>query len=163
MATTPQKATKAQIAEAKIRAAASGIKMDQSAKGLRNASKGITKGAAIATGAAGAAVAVARNAIKKTAPTRAVGTMKKLSDVTKLKAADKLAPKAGKATAKAKPVSPKTKPAMPKSKGPAVLMGEAAAEAVRKSTTPKGVKEFEKGASKALDKKYPGLYKNGKK
>ena len=42
------------------------------------------------------------------------------------------------------------------------LTGEAAAEAVRKSTTPKGVKEFEKGASRALDKKYPGLYKKSK-
>jgi hypothetical protein len=98
---------------------------------------------------------------KPKAPTRAVNrTDKKLSDFMKTKATAKADPKA---TAKAKPVSPKTKPAMPKSKGPAVLMGEAAAEAVRKSTTPKGVKEFEKGASKALDKKYPGLYKNGKK
>ena len=62
---------------------------------------------------------------------------------------------AAKATAKAKS-------AMPKSKGPAVLVGEAAAEAMRKRTSPKGVKEFEKGASKALDKKYPGLYKKSK-
>ena len=151
MATPAKKPTKAQMDEAKIRAAASGIKMNQSAKGLRNASKTILKGAAAATGAAGAAVTVARNAIKKPAPTRAVGTMKKLSTTAKPKA-----------TAKAKPVSPKAKPPMPKSKGPVVLRGEAAAEAVRKSTTPKGVKEFEKGASKALDKKYPGLYKKSK-
>ena len=59
-----------------------------------------------------------------------------------------------KVTAKAK--------AKPKTKGSAMLKGEAAAEAVRKSTTPKGVKKFEKGASKALDKKYPGLYKKSK-
>jgi hypothetical protein len=63
--------------------------------------------------------------------------------------------------ATAKPTA-KVKPTMPKSKGPATLTGEAAAEAVRKSTTPKGVKKFEKGARKALDKKYPGLYKKSK-
>lgn len=50
----------------------------------------------------------------------------------------------------------------PKPKSTPVLKGEAAAEAVRKSTTPKGVKKFEKEASKALDKKYPGLYKKSK-
>ena len=90
------------------------------------------------------------------APTRAVNrTDKKLSDFMKPKAT-------AKATAKAKPVSPKTKPPMPKSKGPAALTGEAAAKAMQKRTSPKGVKEFEKGASKALDKKYPGLYKKSK-
>ena len=62
----------------------------------------------------------------------------------------------------AKPVSPKTKPVMPKSKGPAVLTGEKAAEALKKRTSPKGVKEFEKRAGKALEKKYPGLYKKSK-
>jgi hypothetical protein len=93
---------------------------------------------------------------KPKAPTRAVNrTGKKLSDFMKPKTT-------AKAPAKAKPVSPKTKPPMPKSKGPAALTGEAAAAAVRKSTTPKGVKEFEKGASRALDKKYPGLYKKSK-
>lgn len=73
-------------------------------------------------------------------------------------------PVAKKTTAKptVKPVSPKTKPATPKSKGPAVLKGEKAAEALKKRTSPKGVKEYEKGASKALDKKYPGLYKKTK-
>jgi hypothetical protein len=59
-------------------------------------------------------------------------------------------------------LSPQTKRTMPKSKGPAVLKGEAAAEAMRKRTSPKGVKEFEKGAKKALEKKYPGLYKKTK-
>ena len=42
------------------------------------------------------------------------------------------------------------------------LTGEKAAEALKKRTSPKGVKEFEKGAKKALDKKYPGLYKKTK-
>jgi hypothetical protein len=67
-----------------------------------------------------------------------------------------------KAKPTAKPVSPKTKPAMPKSKSPAVLTGDKAAEAMRKRTSPKGVKEYEKGAKKALEKKYPGLYKKSK-
>jgi hypothetical protein len=39
------------------------------------------------------------------------------------------------------------------------LTGEAAAKALQKRTSPKGVKEYEKRAGKALDKKYPGLYK----
>ena len=42
------------------------------------------------------------------------------------------------------------------------LTGEAAAKELQKRTSPKGVKEFEKGAKKALDKKYPGLYKKNK-
>ena len=42
------------------------------------------------------------------------------------------------------------------------LTGEKAAEALKKRTSPKGVKEYEKGAKKALDKKYPGLYKKNK-
>ena len=44
---------------------------------------------------------IVNKALSPKAPTRAVGTMRKLSDVTKLKAANKLAPKAGKPTAKA--------------------------------------------------------------
>jgi len=69
---------------------------------------------------------------------------------------------AGVKKSKAKPVAPKTKPATPKSKSPAVLTGDKAAEAMRKRTSPKGVKEYEKGAKKALEKKYPGLYKKTK-
>jgi len=42
------------------------------------------------------------------------------------------------------------------------LTGEKAAEALKKRTSPKGVKEYEKGAKKALEKKYPGLYKKSK-
>jgi hypothetical protein len=50
------------------------------------------------------------------------------------------------------PVKPKVKP----------LTGDKAIEAIRKRTSPKGVKEYEKGAKKALEKKYPGLYKKTK-
>ena len=50
----------------------------------------------------------------------------------------------------------------PKSKASKSLTGEAAAKELQKRTSPKGVKEFEKRASKALDKKYPGLYKKSK-
>jgi len=49
-----------------------------------------------------------------------------------------------------------------KSKASKSLTGEAAAKALQKRTSPKGVKEYEKGAGKALDKKYPGLYKKNK-
>jgi len=46
MAATP-KPTKQQLAQAKLRAASSGINMDQSAKGLRNAGKAIAVGASL--------------------------------------------------------------------------------------------------------------------
>jgi hypothetical protein len=49
-----------------------------------------------------------------------------------------------------------------KSKASKQLTGDKAAEAMRKRTSPKGVKEYEKGAKKALEKKYPGLYKKSK-
>ena len=69
---------------------------------------------------------------------------------------------AAKKTAKPKPVSPKAKPAMPKSKGPAVLAGEAAAKQLQKEISPKGMASAKAAQSKALDKKYPGLYKKSK-
>jgi hypothetical protein len=47
--------------------------------------------------------------------------------------------------------------ATPKAKMP--LTGPAAVKAIQKRTSPQGVKEYEKGAKKALEKKYPGLYK----
>ena len=50
----------------------------------------------------------------------------------------------------------------PKSKASKSLTGEAAAKELQKRTSPKGVKEYEKGAKKALEKKYPGLYKKSK-
>jgi hypothetical protein len=49
-----------------------------------------------------------------------------------------------------------------KSKASKSLTGEKAAEEMRKRTSPRGVRKYEKGASKALDKKYPGLYKKSK-
>lgn len=62
MAYKAPKPTKAQLAEAKVRAAASGIAMNQSAKGLRNASKAIVAGASMLP--AGRAVKVATTAAK---------------------------------------------------------------------------------------------------
>jgi hypothetical protein len=53
--------------------------------------------------------------------------------------------------------NPKSKPKASKS-----VTGEKAAEALKKRTSPRGVKKFEKRAGKALDKKYPGLYKKSK-
>jgi|LakMenEpi03Aug12_release.lakeMendotaPanAssembly.Ray.scaffolds.fasta_scaffold2708237_1 hypothetical protein len=57
------------------------------------------------------------------------------------------------------PVKPKSST---KSKASKSLTGDKAIEAIRKRTSPKGVKEYEKGAKKALEKKYPGLYKKSK-
>lgn len=49
---------------------------------------------------------------------------------------------------------------MPKiGKKPAPLTGPAAVEAIQKRVSPSGVKKAEAGAKKAIDKKYPGLYK----
>jgi len=54
--------------------------------------------------------------------------------------------------------TPKTP--MPKiGKKPAPLTGPAAVEALQKRVSPSGVKKAEAGAKKAIDKKYPGLYK----
>ena len=93
---------------------------------------------------------------KPKAPTRAVNrTGKKLSDFMKPKAT-------AKATAKAKPVSPKTKPPMPKPKASAMPRGEAAAKQLQKEISPKGMASAKAAQSKALDKKYPGLYKKSK-
>jgi hypothetical protein len=55
----------------------------------------------------------------------------------------------------AKPVSPAKKKLMP-------LVGPAAVEALQKRVSPSGVKKAESGAKKAIDKKYPGLYKKKK-
>lgn len=49
-----------------------------------------------------------------------------------------------------------------KSKASKSTTGDKAAEAMRKRTSPRGVRKYEKGASEALDKKYPGLYKKNK-
>jgi hypothetical protein len=55
----------------------------------------------------------------------------------------------------AKPVAPSKKKLMP-------LTGPAAVEAIQRRTSPAGVKKAESGAKKAIDKKYPGLYKKSK-
>ena len=98
----------------------------------------------------------------KPTPKKSDGSKTKPYNVRLMTPAEVAGVKASKAKSTVKPVAPKTKPAMPKSKGPAVLTGEAAAKALQKRTSPKGVKEYEKGAKKALDKKYPGLYKKTK-
>jgi len=54
-----------------------------------------------------------------------------------------------------KPVAPSKKKLMP-------LTGPAAVEAIQRRTSPAGVKKAESGAKKAIDKKYPGLYKKSK-
>jgi hypothetical protein len=54
--------------------------------------------------------------------------------------------------------TPKTP--MPKiGKKPAPLTGPAAVAEIQRRTSPAGVKKAETGAKKAIDKKYPGLYK----
>ena len=52
-----------------------------------------------------------------------------------------------------------TKEAVKKAKA---LTGPAAVEAMKKRVSPAGVKKAEAGAKKAIDKKYPGLYKKSK-
>lgn len=57
MAAKQPKPTKQQLAQAKLRAASSGINMDQSAKGLRNAGKAIAVGASLLPAGRGAKAA----------------------------------------------------------------------------------------------------------
>jgi hypothetical protein len=65
-------------------------------------------------------------------------------------------------------VKPKPKPAVktptkPATKAPAKkstpLKGPAAVKEIQRQVSPKGIKKTESGAKKAIDKKYPGLYK----
>lgn len=42
------------------------------------------------------------------------------------------------------------------------LTGPAAVKAIQDRVSPAGVKKAEAGAKKAIDKKYPGLYKKSK-
>ena len=64
-----------------------------------------------------------------------------------------------------KPMAPRkpstgTKKLMPKiGPKPKPLTGPAAVEAIQRRVSPSGVKKAEAGAKKAIDKKYPGLYK----
>ena len=82
--------------------------------------------------------------VKKSEAVKAQETMKQ---VPKARSVERK-----KSTPAPMPVKPKAKP----------LTGDKAIEAIRKRTSPKGVKEYEKGAKKALEKKYPGLYKKSK-
>jgi hypothetical protein len=55
---------------------------------------------------------------------------------------------------------PKTGPSGKKKLMP--LTGPAAVKALQDRVSPSGVKKAESGAKKAIDKKYPGLYKKSK-
>lgn len=91
MAAKPIKPTKAQLAEAKVRAAASGISMNQSAKGLRNASKAIVAGASMLP--AGRAVKAAATIAKSTAKSTVKKTLAEPSKASvKVKPAAKQKP-----------------------------------------------------------------------
>jgi hypothetical protein len=61
------------------------------------------------------------------------------------------------------PKKPATRLVAPAKKKPMSLTGPAAVEALQKRVSPAGVKKAESGAKKAIDKKYPGLYKATKK
>jgi hypothetical protein len=60
-----------------------------------------------------------------------------------------------------KPMAKKPAVKRPASK-PAPLTGPAAVKAMQDRVSPAGVKKAEAGAKKAIDKKYPGLYKKKK-
>jgi hypothetical protein len=60
------------------------------------------------------------------------------------------------------PKKPTAKPVAPSKKKPMSLTGPAAVEALQRRVSPAGVKKAEAGAKKAIDKKYPGLYKKSK-
>ncbi len=67
-----------------------------------------------------------------------------------------------------KPKVPKAKRSMPpvpkanKKLMPKKLTGEAAAKAYRQEISPKGMASASAAQKKAMDKKYPGLYKSAK-
>jgi hypothetical protein len=63
---------------------------------------------------------------------------------------------------KDKPKAKTTTKAPAKKPASKTLTGPAAVEALQKRVSPAGVKKAEAGAKKAIDKKYPGLYKKSK-
>lgn len=78
----------------------------------------------------------------------------------KVKAAAGVMPTATKKTQTKSPMKPGTNPKIgAKAKE---LTGPAAIKAIQNRTSPSGVKKAEAGAKKAIDKKYPGLYKKSK-
>ena len=89
--------------------------------------------------------------------------------LTTKKAAAKPAPKSGPMRRPtmadriqdAKNVQPKG-PAKPKTTKAKQPVGPAAVKAIQDRTSPAGVKKAEMDAKKAIDKKYPGLYKKSK-
>ena len=98
MAYKAPKPTKAQLAEAKVRAAASGIAMNQSAKGLRNASKAIVAGASMLP--AGRAVKAAATAAKAAKTAKAASVAQKKAYKEKVTIPSKRMVKAAKAEMK---------------------------------------------------------------
>jgi hypothetical protein len=61
-----------------------------------------------------------------------------------------------------KPMAPRKPSTGVKKLMPKPLTGPAAVEAIQRRVSPSGVKKAESGAKKAIDKKYPGLYKKSK-
>ena len=97
MAAKQPKPTKQQLAQAKLRAAASGIKMDQSAKGLRNAGKAIAAGAALLPAGRGVkAAATAAKAVKAAKAAKTAKSSRQAYDyVVSGKSAKSVVPKLG--------------------------------------------------------------------
>ena len=99
-----------------------------------------------------------------TKPKTTSGIRPTVKDVEKARTAAKAAPK------KTSPkvgygkdgFKPSAKPATPKPKASAMPRGEAAAKQYQKEISPKGMASAKAAQSKALDKKYPGLYKKSK-
>ena len=89
-------------------------------------------------------------------PTPKVGMKSTPKAITK-PTPKKTAPKVGYGKDGFKPSAKPSKSPMPKK-----LTGEAAAKQYQKEISPKGMASASAAQSKALDKKYPGLYKKSK-
>ena len=63
---------------------------------------------------------------------------------------------------KMQPKKPTAKPMAPAKKPTGKLVGPAAVAELKKQVSKAGVKKAEANAKKAIDKKYPGLYKKSK-
>jgi len=71
-------------------------------------------------------------------------------------------PKIAGAKPSVKKLMPKVTGVKPSTRVQMPLTGPAAIKAIQDRTLPSGVKKAEAGAKKAINKKYPGLYKSGK-